>query len=190
MSKTRQLVAIGLLAVLVAVAGCSNAGGGEATPTATATPTAEGTPTATQTQTATATPTVTEAATPTPAGTATPTGTATDQADELGLDLEITNITECGTTCRDVTYVVSDAAGDGARGVSTDTTITSGGERIWEGQQDLGDVPAGGSVEQTTRVEVGFGEARTVQENDGRVTIEIELAADGQSETIVREREF
>ena len=182
MTSPRRYVAIGLLVVLVAVAGCSGTGDGGAG----ATPTTTATVTATQTATATATPTAT--ATQTPTATATP--TVTGSAEELGLAFETTNVSKCGDTCRDVTFAVTDTAGDGADDVAANITITSGGERIWQGQQEVGDVGANSTVEQTVRVEVSFSEAYAVSQNDGQVTITTVLSADGQTVTTVEERQF
>ncbi|MFC7133003.1 MULTISPECIES: hypothetical protein [Salinibaculum] len=195
MPTTRRVVAIGLLAVLVAVAGCSQVGdgGASATPTETATATVTATATATatptETTTATATPTAVPTVTATPTVTAAPTATG-DVGAELGLSLKIATITECGRTCRDVTYTVTDTDGDGADDVAANFTITSGGENIWEGRQRIGDVPAGGSVEQTVRVKVGLSEALTVSRNDNEVTITTDLTADGKTTTAVRDRQF
>ena len=190
MTSTRRYVAIGLLVVLVAIAGCSGAGdgGAGATPTETVTQTPTATATPTQTATATQTPTATQTATAT--ATATPTPTPTVAPEELGLTFEVRNITECGNTCRDVTYAVIDTEGDGASNVAADIDITSGGDPIWNGTESVGAVPAGGEVVQTVRVEVGLNEAYTVSQNDNRVTITTVLTADGQTATIVQERQF
>jgi hypothetical protein len=192
MASPRRYVTIGLLVVLVAVAGCSGTGdgGAGATPTDTLTATATTTQTATVTATAPATDTATATQTPTatPAATATP--TVTGSVEELGLAVETTNVAECGDTCRDVTVAVTDTAGDGANDVTANITITSGGEQIWQGQQEVGDVGANSTVEQTVRVEVSFSEAYTVSQNDGQVTITTVLSADGQTVTTVEERQF
>ena len=154
MTSTRRYAAIGLLVVLVAIAGCSGAGdgGAGATPTETVTQTPTATATPTQTATATQTPTATQTATAT--ATATPTPTPTVAPEELGLTFEVRNITECGNTCRDVTYAVIDTEGDGASNVAADIDITSGGDPIWNGTESVGAVPAGGEVVRTVRVEV------------------------------------
>lgn len=204
MSSRRLLVAIGLLAVLVATAGCVGGGdGGDSgtNTTATETPVPETATSVEETATPveeTATPVeATPTATPTPTATTTPTATPTATAtptpvevDDIGLDLAIQNISKCDTLCRDMTYVVNDTAGDGAQDVSADITITSGGEVVYEDQQTLGDISAGGSATQTTRVEAGLSEARTITDNDNQITIEIVLTSDGQTKTITEEREF
>lgn len=196
MPTARKLVALGLLAALVAVAGCSQAsdGGAGATPTetdaaddetatATATASATETPTETPTSTATATPTVS----PTPVPTETVSGTAPE---ELGVDFEITNTEECSRTCRDVTYVVSDTSGDGVQDVSANITIRSDGEFIWNKQESVGDISANGSVEQTVRIDLEAEKAFIVYDNDNQVTLTAELHADGQTTTIVQQRQF
>jgi hypothetical protein len=178
-TNARRCVALGVVVVLVAVAGCSGAGG--ESPGDTATETLSGTPTATQT------PTVTPTATAT--ATQTPTAAAPEQG-ALGLGFEIRNSSECGNACRDVTYAVVDTGGDGAGDVSAEIEITADGEPVWNGTESVGAVPAGGETVRTVRVEVGLSEAYAVSENDDRVTVTTVLAAGDRATTIEQERQF
>lgn len=177
MTSTRRCVAIGLL-VVVAVAGCSGADPG----TTTAAPTA--------TQTTTAAPTATEIATATATPTETPTATPTTSPAKPGLDFDVRAVSECGDLCRDVTYAVVDADGEGATDVVAAINMTADGEPIWDGTERVGDVPAGGVVEETVRIEVGISEGYAVAQNNNSVTVTTELTADGRTTTIVSKRQF
>ncbi len=203
MTSTRRYVAIGLLVVLVALAGCSqvsDGGAGEtatetetSTATATQTATANATQTATQTATTTATQTATATATTTATATATqtvPQPTATVEPAELGLDVETRDVSECGVGCWDVTFAIIDTDGTGASNVSADIEITSGGEPIWSGAETITSVSANGSTERTVELELGLTEARTLMNNDNQVTITTVLVADGKTATVVEERQF
>ena len=180
----RRALAVVAVALALGLAGCA---GGGTTPTVADTPTGTETPTATQT----ATPTVTEAETATP--TATPTATEAETptpTGSLSLDASIESVTECGQTCRDVTYTVTETGGSAVTNLRADITVMSGGETVWEGTDTVGDVAAGGTRERTERVELDQGAALTVAGNDGQVTIIVEFTAAEGATTATFERQF
>lgn len=126
--------------------------------------------------------------TPTPAATATPAPTdagdaqsgeetAEETAEELPpFTFEIVDMEECGTTCRDVTVTLHNNQEQSASDVSVTTRIYAGkstdeSDQIWSGDEEIGDMEAGGSETRTQRVELSTSEAFEVQRNDGWITI-------------------
>jgi len=89
---------------------------------------------------------------------------------------EVTEIDECGRTCRDVTVTLFNEQEDTATGVTIYTRIFAGNstdesDKVWEGKEDVGRLEGGGSVTATKRVELSLMEANQVRENDGWVTV-------------------
>lgn len=111
-----------------------------------------------------------------------PTGTVYTQPaegtveDQPPFTFEIDNIEECGETCRDVTATLYNNQQQAASNVSVYTRIYAGNstaeeDRIWTGDEQIGDMEAGGSDTRTQRVELSTREGFAVQQNDGWITI-------------------
>jgi hypothetical protein len=186
MIRPRTAVVIGLLVVLIALAGCS---GGETTPT----PTPESTPAPTQTPTAT--PTAAPAPTATPAATGTPptpvtTPTAATPGGSRDLSFAVAGLAECGVTCRDVEYRVANGGDGTIRDLDAEITLRSGGESVWSGDRTIGDLGAGQTVTVAQRIDVGTDGGLTIQENGGNVTLVVDLQSADGSQRIVREEQF
>lgn len=114
-------------------------------------------------------------------------GGGSDAADETTtgprFSLVVGEVTECGAVCRDVTATVTNEGDERATGVTVETRVFAGGDRVWRGTADLGTVDAGESVTRTQRVNVGYFGAAKIQANDGRVTIRTTVRWDGGEET-------
>ncbi len=136
---------------------------------------------------ATATP---GAATGTPPPGDGPAATATPVAE---FRIEVRNVEQCGTTCRDVTLALSNVGTASASGVSASVTLYAGnstaeGDAVWTGDEDVGDLPAGGTFTTTRRVSLSFSEAFAVQQANGWVTIETTIRTDGRTVTFTERR--
>ncbi|MFA9516048.1 hypothetical protein ACERIT_02330 [Halopenitus sp. H-Gu1] len=84
---------------------------------------------------------------------------------------------KCGQTCRDVTVTLHNNQEHAATGVAVFTRIFPGKNNtdtedlLWEGKEDVGTLEAGESYTTTNRIELSFQEARTIDRNDGWITI-------------------
>lgn len=107
--------------------------------------------------------------------------------------IEVREIVECGTTCRDVTLALSNVGTASASGVSVRTELFAGnstdsGDRIWEGTEDVGTLAAGGTYTTTRRVTLSFSEGFAVRQADGWVTVRTTIRTDEGSVTFVERR--
>lgn len=118
-----------------------------------------------------------------PSTTPVPTGTVYDQSDDEmpeeqpPFTFEIDNIEQCGQTCRDVTATLYNNQNQSASNVTVYTQIYAGNstdqsDQVWSGQQQIGDMEAGGSDTRTQRVELSASEGFAVQQNDGWITVQ------------------
>jgi hypothetical protein len=103
----------------------------------------------------------------------------------------ITETEPCGQTCRDVTVALTNNRASTATNVTVSTRIFAGnetadGSRVWEGQEAVGTLAAGETVTSTRRVELGFGGALAVRNNDGWVTIETTVSSEEETTTFTR----
>lgn len=110
----------------------------------------------------------------------TPTATESGTASAVQFDFTVREITECGRTCRDVTAALQNRGEANATDVVVRTELYTDGDRIWEDEESVGTIAAGEEYETTKRVELGYGGALKVQNNDGQVTIRVTVRhADG-----------
>ena len=140
------------------------------------------TPTATPTETSTATPTETSTATPTETPTATPTETQTAPSPAatgtVDFTFDVRDVSECGTTCRDVTAALENDGDADAENVEIEIDVSADGEHLWTNVVDAGTIEAGDTYESTERVELRLSEAAAVQANDDRVEITVHVTHD------------
>jgi hypothetical protein len=134
----------------------------------------------------------TPTATVTPdAPTSTETGTAT--AAERPFGFTVDRIEECGRTCRDVTATVTNQQSTEASDVTVETRIYAGngtdGDPVWTGERAIGDLAAGESATNTTRVDLGLSDAVAIESEDGWITIETTVSSDGETMTITERRQ-
>lgn len=101
----------------------------------------------------------------------------------------VDSIEECGQTCRDVTATITNDGNEMATNVTVETNIYTDGDLIWEGDEEIGTLEAGGEYTSTQRVELSFADATKVENNDGWITIETIVRFDGGQEVITEERQ-
>lgn len=118
-----------------------------------------------------------------------PTGTEYD-SDAAGagesppFSFVVDEIEECGQTCRDVTATLHNDMNQSASDVTVYTRIYAGqdntdeGDLVWEGTDDVGTLDAESSHTTTKRVELSLQDARTVDQNNGWITIVTTIESD------------
>jgi len=93
----------------------------------------------------------------------------------------ITNLSECGQTCRDMSWELTNERTESAGNVTLAFEVYAGGNStVWEGTESVGDLDANATAERTTRIEVGVQEGLQIRGNDGDVTIITTVYADGE----------
>ena len=100
----------------------------------------------------------------------------------------IQNITECGRTCRVVNATIVNQQDSTAEGVTVRSEIYTGGDKIWEGSSEAGTLASGERYTDTKRVELSYGEAYSVQQNDGQITIKTFVQTDETTYVFTDER--
>lgn len=93
----------------------------------------------------------------------------TEQQPPFGFNIE--KIEKCGRTCRDVTASLTNNQNAPTEDVVVRSVIFTGGDKIWEGQSNLGTIAPGESVTNTKRVKLGYTDAYKVKQNDGKIVI-------------------
>ncbi|WP_053947121.1 hypothetical protein [Halolamina sediminis] len=94
---------------------------------------------------------------------------ATEAPDPFTFVIE--EITECGRTCRDVNGTITNQQDHTAEDVTIRSEIYTGGDMIWSGSSDAGDLASGESYSDQKRVGLSYSEAYKVQQNDGKIVI-------------------
>lgn len=106
----------------------------------------------------------------------------------------IDRIEECGTTCRDVTATIYNEQNRSAEDVVVYTQIYAGNstaedDRIWRGKQEIGAMDANGSETRTQRVSLSYGDAYSVEQNDGWITVVTTVQSADRTVTFERQRD-
>lgn len=105
-------------------------------------------------------------------------GTATEQQEPF--EFIIQNITKCGDTCRVVNGSIVNQQDTTAEDVTVRSEIYTGGDKIWEGSSDAGNLEPGETYSDSKRVELSYAEAYKVQQNDGEILVKTYVeTADG-----------
>ena len=177
------------LAATVALSGCNDTSGDGSTPE----PTPEE-----RTLTPAETPMATEATANTTAGdgdagASTPTGSPTPMSAGVEFDASLAeNTSQCGFTCRTVTYTITNRGTATAADVTVGIRVSTGGDQVYNGSQSIGDVGAQSQKSGVTKnVDPGLGVGRKVQNNDGQVTVVLTpQAAGGAAATFEFERQL
>lgn len=104
------------------------------------------------------------------------TATATEQPDPFSFVIE--EITKCGDTCRLVNASIVNQQSEPATGVTVRSEIYTGGEKIWQGTSDVGTLESSEQFTDTKRVELSYGEAFKVDQNDGEILIKTFVETD------------
>lgn len=164
-----------LLATLAAAtAGCTDGPGDGGTPE----PTPEQDTLAPETD-ATATDTATPGGATDTDG-STPSDTPTATPERVRFDAEIEQITECGFTCRTLTYTIQNHGAGTAAGVEVGIRVFTGGEQVYEDSQTVGDIDARSQRTGVSKdVDPGLGAGRKIKSNDGQVVVELTPRAEG-----------
>jgi len=117
--------------------------------------------------------------------------TATPQMENTSASFAYTvdTIEKCGQTCRDVTATITNDGNETATSVTVETNIYTDGDLIWEGGEEIGTLEAGAEYTSTQRVELSYGDAAKVEDNNGWITIETIVRFDGGQEVITEERQ-
>lgn len=107
----------------------------------------------------------------------------------VAFDLGPVSLTECGTTCREATTTLRNTGEGDATDIRVFVTVFTDETVVWETEERIGRLESGASVARTYRVDVDLGTALAIRENDGRLTIELTIESDQQTERIVREKD-
>ncbi|MXR53025.1 trypsin-like serine protease [Halovenus sp. WSH3] len=123
----------------------------------------------------------------------TDTATLTIRQSEKSVDLSqlhvsVDNATECGLTCREIDATIENPTDSTITNLTANASISAGGEQVWSDERTLEEIPPGTTPYNAT-VDLDTDGASTVIDNDGEVTVRIEVTAGGQSRTFVFERE-
>lgn len=113
-----------------------------------------------------------------------PTATATSEPATIEFDATIEQITSCGSTCRTLQYAIINRGQRDAPDVTVNIEVHTGGEKIWDNDQDIDDVDARSQRTGITRdIDVGLGGGNKIKSNDGEVLIVLTPRSEGVSET-------
>lgn len=133
----------------------------------------------------------------TPGATATPGGGGgdliTDTPEPIqagGMELVISEIRECGLSCREVDLVVNNKAGEDRTNVELDMDLEADGDVVWSDVVALGDIQQGGSVSETITVDLSSEGARKVGDNDWKVTLVADINSDQDTATATKTLQF
>ncbi|MFW5930058.1 MAG: hypothetical protein ACOCT0_06560 [Halobacteriota archaeon] len=104
----------------------------------------------------------------------------------------VQEITECGTRCRDVTAELTRTRSTAASDVVVYTRIYAGTEvkssaLVWAGDQDVGDIDAGETLETTRTIELSTQKANMVRREDGVVTVQTTVTSQEDSARFTEE---
>ena len=102
-------------------------------------------------------------------------------------------IEECGQTCRDVTSTLTNQQDATADSVTVHTRIVAGqgidGDEIWRGSEDVETLPAGESYTTTRQIDLSFGDALKIENNDGWITVQTTVETADGTVTFTNERQ-
>lgn len=106
----------------------------------------------------------------------------------------IDRIENCGTTCRDVTVTLNNEQSTSASDVTVYTRIYAGNTTdedaiVWQGKEAVGAMDANSSVTRTQRVSLTYGEAYTVQQHDGWITVVTTVQSANETVTFQERRD-
>lgn len=123
--------------------------------------------------------------TPASAGQARTTGTPSG---EDPFALRVTEVTNCGLTCREVTVTLTNEAEHPVRDVAVRSELLAGDQLLVERSLQVGRLYTGETVSRTVRLTVGFSEISAIQANGGYVTVETTVSSAAYEETFTTRR--
>lgn len=119
-------------------------------------------------------------------------GPATDAPDRP-FAFVIDRIESCGNTCRDVTTTLTNQQSSDATSVTVHTRIFAGngtdGDVVWQGSEEVGDLPAGESTTATKRVELSMMDGYAVKQNDGWISVQTTVQSEEETMTFAERRQ-
>lgn len=99
----------------------------------------------------------------------------------------VDSIEKCGRTCRDVTSSLTNQQNSTAEDIIVYTRIYAGnstdGDVVWEGSEDVGTLAADESYTTTRRVELSYGDAYAIEQEDGWITVQTTVETADQTVT-------
>ncbi len=107
--------------------------------------------------------------------TAAPTATTTPGP----FDVSVDEITECGTACRTLDYTIQNRGDQDLTGIQARIRVytpDTDGERVYDDDQEIGDLAAGTQIEATKDIDVGLVDGQTIRDNDGDIDIRVNLS--------------
>jgi hypothetical protein len=109
-------------------------------------------------------------------------------APERTFATSVERVESCGATCREVTATLVNRADRPREDVSVVTRLYADGDLLWETTERVGRLAAGETHTSTERVDLGYAGALAVESNDGYVTVERTVRADGEETTFAERR--
>jgi hypothetical protein len=103
------------------------------------------------------------------------------ETEPAGFEFEVTNLSECGRTCRLMESELTNAMNESASNVTLTYDVYAGGNStVWEGRESLGSLAANATSTQEARIEVGMGGGLKIRQNGGNATIITTVYAGGE----------
>jgi len=90
-------------------------------------------------------------------------------------------ITKCGRACRTLDYVVQNTGTEAATGIVARIRVytpDTDGEKVYDNEQDIGDLDPNTEVEATKDIDTGLVDGNKIRNNDGEINIRINLSSD------------
>lgn len=100
--------------------------------------------------------------------------------------IDVEQIEECGNTCREVTLTLLNEGRKDWEDVVVDARLTAGGNLIYSGEEEVGDLASGKSYTTTREVNLSADDMVAVQQNDYVVTVRIVINGSGFSGVITQ----
>lgn len=110
-------------------------------------------------------------------------------ADTVAFSITIDDVEDCGTTCRDVTTTLHNDGNETATDVTVYVRVFAGRDTtdvedlVWEGTESVGTLEAGDAYTSTDRIELSLRDARTIDREDGWITILTAVESDQRTVT-------
>lgn len=116
-------------------------------------------------------------------------GDGSDGSANVDFEATVERVEKCSATCRTLTYALENRGTDAAPDVVVRIRVFTGGKKVWDKEQAVGSIDAGGTLSGISRdIDVGLLGGRKIKSNDGEVVIKLTPRAAGVSETFTFER--
>lgn len=109
-----------------------------------------------------------------------PTAENGTESEPAGFEFVVTNVSECGRTCRLMESELTNTMNESASNVTLTYDVYAGGNStVWEGRESLGSLAANATSTQEARIEVGMSGGLKIRQNGGNATIITTVYAGG-----------